>query len=191
VAPKKFGKSKKVAKTPSSPEVARLELALKLMDQHGLAELEWNFGNEKIRLRTKDGLHVPSAITPFVMGTPTVAAGIPDSGSFAMTKSAPASAPAAAAPTASAPKTEAAPARGKQVTSPFVGTFYRSPSPDSDPYCREGQFVKKGDTLCIIEAMKLMNEIEAEFSGRVLSALVENGQPVEFGEPLFLIEAEN
>ncbi len=186
MAPKKFGKSKKVQKSPSSPEVARLELALKLMDQHGLAELEWNFGNEKIRLRTKDGMQSNNGMTPFVMGTPTLASGMPDPGSFAAVKSAPAPAPVAA------PKPEApAPAKGKQVTSPFVGTFYRSPSPDSDPYVREGQFVKKGDTLCIIEAMKLMNEIEAEFSGRVLSALVENGQPVEFGEPLFLIEAES
>jgi acetyl-CoA carboxylase biotin carboxyl carrier protein len=76
----------------------------------------------------------------------------------------------------------------KQVVSPFVGTFYRSPSPDADPYVRDGQSVKRGDTLCIIEAMKLMNAIEAEFPGKVISVLVENGQPVEFGEPLFIIE---
>ncbi len=76
----------------------------------------------------------------------------------------------------------------KHVVSPFVGTFYRSPSPTADPYAREGQMVKRGDVLCIIEAMKLMNEIEAEFAGKITSILVENGQPVEFGEPLFIIE---
>jgi acetyl-CoA carboxylase biotin carboxyl carrier protein len=82
----------------------------------------------------------------------------------------------------------ASPLAVKQVLSPFVGTFYRSPSPESAPYVKEGQALKPGDVLCIIEAMKLMNEIEAEFSGKVHSILVENGQPVEFGEPLFTIE---
>jgi oxaloacetate decarboxylase alpha subunit len=74
------------------------------------------------------------------------------------------------------------------VLSPFVGVFYRSASPDVDPYVKEGQLIKRGDVLCIIEAMKLMNEIEAELSGKLVSVLVENGQPVEFGEPLFMIE---
>ena len=78
--------------------------------------------------------------------------------------------------------------RKSKVMSPFVGTFYRSPSPDADPYIKEGQTVKRGDVLCIIEAMKLMNEIESEVSGKIVSVLVENGQPVEFGEPLFLVE---
>jgi acetyl-CoA carboxylase biotin carboxyl carrier protein len=75
-----------------------------------------------------------------------------------------------------------------KICSPFVGTFYRAPSPDSEPYVKEGQTIKKGDVLCIIEAMKLMNEIESEVSGKIVSILVENGQPVEFGEPLFLID---
>ena len=103
----------------------------------------------------------------------------------AMTAPAPAApavsvaAPAAAKPAAS---------NQKQVASPFVGTFYRSPSPTAEAYVREGQTVKRGDVLCIIEAMKLMNEIEAEFSGKVVACLVENGQPVEFGEALFTIE---
>jgi acetyl-CoA carboxylase biotin carboxyl carrier protein len=104
----------------------------------------------------------------------------------------PASAPGGHAPAAAPGATPAASgglaANQKQVVSPFVGTFYRSASPTSDPYVKEGHAVKRGDTLCIIEAMKLMNEIEAEFSGKVVSILVENGQPVEFGEPLFVIE---
>ena len=74
------------------------------------------------------------------------------------------------------------------VTSPIVGTFYRAPSPDADPYVEEGVSVKKGQVLCIVEAMKLMNEIEAETDGKVVKVLVESTTPVEFGQPLFLID---
>ena len=74
------------------------------------------------------------------------------------------------------------------ITSPIVGTFYRSPSPDADPYVEEGDTVKKGQVLCIVEAMKLMNEIESEVDGRVVKILVESAKPVEYGQPLFLIE---
>ncbi len=74
------------------------------------------------------------------------------------------------------------------ITSPMVGTFYRSPSPDAPPFVEEGSLVKKGQPLCIIEAMKIMNEIEAEIDGKIISILVENGKAVEYGEPLFLVE---
>lgn len=74
------------------------------------------------------------------------------------------------------------------VTSPIVGTFYRSPSPDSDPYVEEGDQVKQGQIICIVEAMKLMNEIESEADGRIVKVLVESGTPVEYGQPLFLID---
>ena len=74
------------------------------------------------------------------------------------------------------------------VTSPIVGTFYRSPSPDADPYVEEGDFVKKGQVLCIVEAMKLMNEIEAESDGKIMKVLVESTMPVEYGQALFLID---
>ncbi|HLG43919.1 MAG TPA: acetyl-CoA carboxylase biotin carboxyl carrier protein [Nitrospirales bacterium] len=74
------------------------------------------------------------------------------------------------------------------VTSPIVGVFYRSASPENDPYVEEGSYVKKGQVLCIVEAMKLMNEIESEMDGRVIKLLVENAKPVEYGEPLFLID---
>jgi len=77
----------------------------------------------------------------------------------------------------------------KEVTSPMVGTFYRAPAPDADPFTDVGQPVAVGQTVCIVEAMKLMNEIGAEFSGTIRECLVENGQPVEFGQPLFLVEA--
>ena len=75
-----------------------------------------------------------------------------------------------------------------EITSPFVGTFYRSSSPESEPFVEEESLVKKGDVLCIVEAMKLMNEIESEVPGKIISILVENGDPVEFGQPLFKIE---
>lgn len=75
-----------------------------------------------------------------------------------------------------------------EIVSPMVGTFYRAPSPTSDPYVVEGDLIKEGQDLCIIEAMKLMNEIESEYTGKIVRILVENGQPVEYGEPLFLLE---
>lgn len=119
-------------------------------------------------------------------------------GAGAMVVAAPqASVTQAPAPSQTAPKSVAShsdkpaatiPANQKIVNSPFVGTFYRSASPTAEMYVKEGQRVKVGDVLCIIEAMKLMNEIESEFSGKIVSVLVENGQPVEFGEPLFAIE---
>lgn len=79
---------------------------------------------------------------------------------------------------------------GETVTSPIVGTFYDSPDPDSDPFVKVGDKVSKGDTLCIVEAMKIMNEIEAEFGGTIQKILVDNGQPVEFEQPLFIIKKD-
>ena len=102
-------------------------------------------------------------------------------------------APAPAAPAASPPRAQTVPPAAKAepehhvVTSPFVGTFYRSPSPDADPYVVEGQRIEKGQVICIVEAMKLMNEIEADTSGVIAAVLVQNAQPVEYGQPLFRI----
>lgn len=99
-----------------------------------------------------------------------------------------AEAPVAAAPAAAAAAPAAPEPTGHAVTSPFVGTFYRAPNPDSPAYCEVGQRVEKGQVLCIVEAMKLMNEIEADISGTVEAILVENGEPVEYGKPLFRIQ---
>lgn len=109
-------------------------------------------------------------------------------------------APMAAAPVQAAPVAAAAPAAatapaatassGHEVLSPIVGTFYRAPSPDADPYIQVGQRVSAGDTLCIVEAMKLMNEIESDVTGTVVKILVENSQPVEYNQPLFLIQPD-
>ncbi len=101
---------------------------------------------------------------------------------------APAPAPAAPEPIAEVKEVPPPPANLVEVRSPMVGTFYRSPAPDADPYVEVGTKVSPGSTLCIIEAMKLMNEIESEYAGTVAKILVENGQPVEFNQVLFLIE---
>ncbi len=105
-----------------------------------------------------------------------------------MTKTAP-TPPAAPTPAAevAAPK-DAPDSRLVKVLAPMVGTFYRAPSPDADPFVKEGDVVSKGQTLCIIEAMKLMNEIESEVSGKVVKILVDNAQPIEYNQPLFLID---
>ncbi|MFW6347365.1 MAG: acetyl-CoA carboxylase biotin carboxyl carrier protein [Cyclonatronaceae bacterium] len=102
---------------------------------------------------------------------------------------APAPAPATSAP-APTPAAEPTPATStaEAVKSPIVGTFYSSPNPESEPFVKVGDTVKKGDVLCIVEAMKIMNEIEAEFGGKVVQVLSKEGQPVEFDQPLFMIE---
>jgi acetyl-CoA carboxylase biotin carboxyl carrier protein len=159
-------------------QLDQLERVLELMGRHRLAELEWEDSQVRLHLKSQ--------------GAQSASVGMP---AMAMPMAHMMPAPAAPAPSAPAPKKEEKPASGglaanqKQIESPFVGTFYRSPSPTAEPYVKEGSQVKRGDTLCIIEAMKLMNEIESEHSGRIVSILVENGQPVEFGEPLFIIEA--
>jgi acetyl-CoA carboxylase biotin carboxyl carrier protein len=100
--------------------------------------------------------------------------------------------PAVATPSAAPPaaETEALEEGLVQIKSPMVGTFYRAPSPDSDPYIREGDSIQPGKILCIIEAMKLMNEIEAEITGKIVKMLVENARPVEYNQPLFLVEKQ-
>ena len=166
-----------IKKKQASPELQRLERIFELMNRHGMTEVEIETKSEKIKVRSKshsDGLSYSVAAPVAVASAPALPA------------------PVAVASASVAPATPALAAPGsdkqKKIVSPFVGTFYRSSSPGAEPYVREGQQVKRGDTLCIVEAMKLMNEIEAEISGKIVSILVENGQPVEFGEPLFVIE---
>lgn len=184
-------------KSPSSRgagkqgELQQLERIFELMEKHEVSEFEWERKGERIKLKTR---HAASENALAALSSPAFAALSSYRVSHEMAQpsqpvSVPASHPApSTAPAAGASKSAVVASNQKQVVSPFVGTFYRSPSPEADPYIREGQSVKRGDTLCIIEAMKLMNAIEAEFPGKVISVLVENGQPVEFGEPLFIIE---
>jgi acetyl-CoA carboxylase biotin carboxyl carrier protein len=173
-------------------DLQQLERIFELMEKHEVSEFEWERKGERLKLKTR---HASSENAFVGMAGPTLA-GLssyrlsPELVQSEKAISAPAATPVTSVPTpvAGASKSAVANPNQKQVVSPFVGTFYRSPSPEADAYVREGQGVKRGDVLCIIEAMKLMNEIEAEFTGKVVSVLVENGQPVEFGEPLFIIE---
>jgi acetyl-CoA carboxylase biotin carboxyl carrier protein len=151
---------------------------VELLEKSDLTHIAWQRGGEKVVIRR--GGAPASAPAPLVPVSP-----VP------MMAPAAAPAPLAAAPApaaASAGKPEAKPDKpGVVVSSPFVGTFYRSPSPDAPPFVDVGQKVKKGQTLCIVEAMKLMNEIECEVDGTVAEILVQNATPVEYGEALFRI----
>jgi acetyl-CoA carboxylase biotin carboxyl carrier protein len=149
-----------------------LEKIIKIVEKSEIAELEWEKNKERIRIRKDFG---PAPITTYAAAIPAQSA-------------APAlpSPPAPAATEAPQPKNENP--RAKEVLSPFVGTFYASPAPGSPKYVDVGSRVKKGDVLCIIEAMKIMNEIEAEFPGKIVSMLVKDGQPVQYGQPLYLVE---
>lgn len=152
-------------------DLRKLKKLIDLVEESGIAEIEVTEGEEKVRITRTTAAAAP------VYAAPAPAAAAP--------VAAPAVAPAAAAPAAAAP---AARDLSNAQKSPMVGTFYRAPGPNAAAFVEVGQQVKVGDTLCIIEAMKLMNEIEAEKSGVVKEILVENGTPVEYGEPLFIIE---
>jgi len=153
-------------------DLRKLKKLIDLVQESGIAELEITEGEEKVKI-VKGG---EATVTPVVPATAPLA-GAP------ATAPAPAAAPAAAASTA-----EEAAQPGHVLKAPMVGTFYRSPSPEAKPFVEVGQNVKAGEAVCIIEAMKLMNEIEADATGMIKAILVEGGQPVEYGQPLFLIE---
>ncbi len=156
-------------------DLRKLKTLIDLVSESNVSELEITEAEGKVRI-------VKAQPQPVVQYT-TVAAPAP----AAMPAMSPAQAPAAAVP--AAPAAEAAPQpAGHRVTSPMVGTFYRSPSPGAAPFVNVGDTVKVGQTLCIIEAMKILNEIESDKDGVVQAVLVENGQAVEFGQPLFVIE---
>ena len=142
-------------------DIRKIKKLMELVEQSGINELEVREGEESIRLSKAPAGVVMASVA------------------------APAAAPAAIAPVAAVPVvTQPA---GHTLNAPMVGTFYRAPSPDSQPFIEVGKTVSAGDVVCIIEAMKLMNEIEADKSGVVTAILVEDGQPVEFGQPLVVI----
>jgi acetyl-CoA carboxylase biotin carboxyl carrier protein len=149
-------------------DLRKIKTLIDLVQQSGIAELEITEGEEKVRIsRTGSGAPFMAPMQPTNYMLPADMAG-----------GAPAATAAAAAPVEPV---------GHTLKSPMVGTFYRSPSPASPSFVEVGQAVTKGQTLCIIEAMKLLNEIESDTAGVVKAILVENGQPVEYGQPLFLI----
>jgi len=151
-------------------DIRKVKKLIELLEESGISEIEISEGEESVRIsRYPQPGTVNVAAAPMAFA-PQVAAAAPV---------APAAGTAPALPPAS---------RGQQVTAPMVGTFYSGPAPGAKSFVEVGSEVKAGDTLCVIEAMKMMNQIESEFAGRVVSVLVENGNPVEFGQPLFVIE---
>ena len=169
----------------TSLDVDALRQIVEILEASEISRLDWSNGNERLSIRRGPP---PSQVVQHVSS-------MPSSPAVTVMPAAPAPAPvapAAAAPTPRPSAPRSAPVDsgkgGHIVTSPFVGTFYRSPAPDQPAFADVGTVVKKGQTLCIIEAMKLMNEIESEVAGKIAEVLVQNGQPVEFGQQLFRIE---
>ncbi len=148
-------------------DIRKVKKLIELLDESGIAEIEITEGEESVRI-SRYAQHVPAAVAPMV---------------------APIAAPAAVAP-AAAPAAPVAEVEddGSEVTSPMVGTYYAASSPGAASYVQVGDRVNEGDTLCIIEAMKMMNQIETDVSGIVKSIRVQNGEPVEFGQVLFVID---
>ena len=156
----------------------KVEQILQLIDAVSASELtEFKYENDGVKLSLKKTTGKEVTVIP---AAPVASAPAPTPAAT------PAAAPVGAAETASAAETPAAPA-GNVVKSPLVGTFYAAPAEDAAPFVKVGDSVKEGQVLAIVEAMKLMNEIESDFSGTVTEILVENGQAVEFGQPLFVI----
>ena len=151
----------------SGQQSKQIQELIDLLKKNNLTELELEREGLRIRVRHETGLR-------------TVTATVPEQGI-------PVSTSAAQLPTATGTQTEDTTGM-ITIVSPIVGTFYRSPSPDADPYVEEGDYVKKGQVLCIVEAMKLMNEIESEVDGRVTKILAESTKPVEYGQALFLVD---
>lgn len=159
-------------------DLRKLKTLIDLVAESGIAELEITEGDDKVRIVKSSSAGQATQIS-HVYAAPT-AASAPAAAAVA-----PASVSADASAASAAPA--AAEISGKVIKSPMVGTFYRSSAPGADPFVSVGSSVSEGQALCVIEAMKLMNEIPSEFSGVVKEILVENGQPVEFGQPLFVI----
>ncbi len=151
-------------------DIRKIKKLIELLEESGIAELEIKEGEESVRISRQSSVVQALAPAPVPVSAAAPAATAP--------------APAAAAPAAEKPEAES----GHQVRSPMVGTFYAAASPTSGPFVTQGQQVNVGDTLCIIEAMKMMNQIEADKSGTVRSVMVENGSPVEFDQVLFIID---
>jgi acetyl-CoA carboxylase biotin carboxyl carrier protein len=153
-------------------DLRKIKKLIELLEESNLAELEIHEGEESVRL-SRTGTAPTMMHAPMPMPMPAVP---------------PAAAPSPAPETPQQIGGEQLP-DGQVVRSPMVGTYYSAPNPDSDPFVKEGQKVAKGETLCLIEAMKMFNQIESEYAGTVVAILVESGQPVEFDQPLFVIRS--
>ena len=169
ILPQAFAATQSGQGTPllSGQQTKHIQELIDLLKKNNLTELELEREGLRIRVRYETGLK-------------TITAMVPEQGTSVSTSG-------TQLPTASGTQTEDTTGM-ITIASPIVGTFYRSPSPDADPYVDEGDYVKKGQVLCIVEAMKLMNEIESEVDGRIMKILAESTKPVEYGQALFLVD---
>jgi acetyl-CoA carboxylase biotin carboxyl carrier protein len=154
-------------------DIRKIKKLIELVEESGISELEISEGEESVRISRNSPVATVAAPTQVVAAAPAAPVAAP--------------APTAAPGAAEAPAAPAAPA-GHQVLSPMVGTFYRAPSPEAKTFVEVGQSVNVGDTLCIVEAMKMMNQIEADKAGTVVAILAEDGDAIEFDQPLVIIE---
>ena len=150
-------------------DLRKLKTLIDLVSESGVAELEITEGEDRVRIVNRNGAAPVQVHQPVTVAQPMPV-------------------PVPAPEVAPAPAPTPPQQTGTPLTSPMVGTFYRAPSPGADPFVKVGDTVKKGQVVCIIEAMKLLNEVEADMDGTVKEVCVENGQPVEFGQSLFIIE---
>lgn len=155
-------------------DIRKIKKLIELLEDSEIAEIEIQEGEESVRISRNAAPVAAPAAAPVTIAAPAPAA--------------PAAAPAAAAPAPAAAPAEDEGIDGHVVTSPMVGTYYEAPSPNANAFVKVGDKVSVGDTLCIIEAMKMLNQIESDKAGTVKAILVENGQPVEYGEPLFVVD---
>ena len=171
---KKPSKSASNEQSSSTPELEQIEQILRTMAEHNLEEFEYSRGDLRIRVKKPSANVVYAAAPPRMIAEPEII----------VAGAAPAAHPGGSAPT-SPPAEPRASEDLHLVKSPIVGTFYGSPSPGAEPFVKVGGHVDAGQRLCIVEAMKLWNEIESDVSGEVLRIFADNGQPVEYGQPLF------
>jgi len=149
-------------------DTRKIKALIALLEESDVTEIEIHEGEESVRISR----HKQVVAAPVAAAMPAAAV----------------AAPVAATPTAATEAAAPAAPSGHEVTAPMVGTFYRSSSPGAKPFAEVGQQVNEGDTLCIIEAMKMLNQIESDKTGKIVAIMVENGQPIEYGQPLFVIE---
>lgn len=168
-------------------EIDDIRKIVELMAENDVLELEMEDRKGKIRL-VRGNHHSPTSLSPVTLVTASTP--LPHLTPVSMpSTAAPAPSPAASSVASQESRLgEATEEAGVKISSPMVGTFYRAPSPEAKPYVEVGSAVERGDVVCIIEAMKMMNEIQAEARGRIIKILVDNGQPVEYEQPLFLLE---
>ena len=149
-------------------DIRKIKKLIDLLDETGVAEIAITEGEDSVRITRS--VSTPQMMHPAMMVTPQML-------------------PGATAPLAEpAPNNVPEPFKGQVIRSPMVGTFYRAPSPESSPFFEIGGMISKGETVCIIEAMKILNQIESEFSGKIIEVLIEDGAPVEFDQPLFIVQ---